>query len=75
MGRTPPSAETPTGSRWQATPDHRLGYARSGTYQTLGAFEIILTLSKNCNVKPVYIENGQGMFYPYSGGCAALTFS
>jgi hypothetical protein len=36
------------------------------TYQTLEAFGIILTLSKNCNVKPVYIENGKGMFYPYS---------
>ena len=38
-------------------------------------------LSKNCNVKPVYIENGQGMFCPYPGGGAVqreqeeLTFS
>ena len=37
-------------------------------YQTLGAVGIILTRSKNCNTKPVYIENGQGMFCPYRGG-------
>jgi hypothetical protein len=55
------------GKQPQATDSYVQGLA---TYQTLGALGIVLTLSKNCNVKPVYIENGQGMFCPYSGGCA-----
>jgi hypothetical protein len=55
------------GKQPQVTVSHVQGLA---TYQILGAFGVILTASKNCNVKPVYIENGRGMFYPYSGGCA-----
>lgn len=53
------------GKQPQLTVSHVQGLA---TYHIVGAFAIILTLSKNCNVKPVYIENGQGMFYPYSDG-------
>jgi hypothetical protein len=66
------------GKQPQVTDSHVQGLA---IYQTLGALGIILTLLKNCNVKPVYIENGQGVFCPYSGGFAMrheheeLTFS
>ena len=67
------------GQQPQVTVSHLQGLA---AHQTLGAFGVILTISKNCNVKPVYIENGQGKFCPYSGGCQCgrhvhemLTFS
>ena len=60
------------GKQPQVTFSHVQGLA---IYRSLEAFGIILTLSKNCNVKPVYIENGQGMFCPYLVCDAAQTRS
>jgi hypothetical protein len=71
-GHTPPFVETPTDLRWQTTLGHSLACARLGGISDIRGiwYHILMLLSKNCNTKPVYIENGRGMYSPYSGGCA-----
>lgn len=51
-------------------PRSQSGTCKVGQHITRGVGYYILTLcSKNCNAKPVYIENGRGLCSPYSAGC------
>jgi hypothetical protein len=59
-GRIPPSVETPIVSPWQV--DRSRACVRLGSLSgSQGVGTVLIARSKNCNSKPVFIENGRGM--------------